>query len=91
MIYPLLRIGRVGMSLLIYPENPLAAAALTEVISTTVPLINPFRFSNNIATLLAIMYYAQFSSEIINIRINKDKYYHGIELLLIILWLNMCN
>ena len=90
MIYPLLRMSRIGISLLVYPENPVATIALTEIISSVGPLINPFRFSNNIATLLAIMYYPQFSSEIIKIQINKDKYYHELELLLIILvWLNM--
>ena len=43
--YPLIRVGRMCSSVAIYPQNPLLAVSISEVLSVGLPLLNNKNYS----------------------------------------------
>lgn len=54
--YPLIRVGRMCSSVAIYPQNPLLAVSISEVLSVGLPLLNNKNYSIIIAVVMAFFY-----------------------------------
>ena len=74
MLLPFIRLNRALATILIYPENPIQAIAISETVSTIIPLFNPNLYKKTIGIILAVMYMPNYASAIINIE-NKNRRY----------------
>ena len=61
-LIPLIRSSRTIAASLIFPENPLPAIAISEVISVIGPILKPDLFPRILGTIMAIMYQPYFAN-----------------------------
>jgi hypothetical protein len=61
-LVPLIRANRAIAASLIFPENPLPAIAVSEVISVVGPILKPDLFPRILGTIMAMMYQPYFAN-----------------------------
>lgn len=61
-LVPLIRANRAIAASLIFPENPLQAIAVSEVISVIGPILKPDLFPRILGTIMAMMYQPYFAN-----------------------------
>ena len=61
LLIPLIRSSRAISACLIYPEHPVQAIAISEVISVIGPMLNPELLPKIIGTMYAIMFDPRFA------------------------------
>jgi len=79
-LIPLLRFNRAIASAMIYPDHPVKAIAISEVVSVIGPFLNPKMYSRIIATTVALMYLPNFAHEILNYYVKNNKIYYQAEI-----------
>ncbi len=87
MLYPLLRVNRAISSILIAPEHPIQAVAVSEIVSFVAPLLNPSMYTKTLSALIAMIYMPQFSLEILNIHYKRYIIYNQAEMCCILLFI----
>ena len=87
MLYPLIRINRAIASVLICPEYPIQAIATSEISSVIIPLLNLNMHSKILSTILAMIYFPQYSSFILDIHNRRYLIYNQAEICLLLLFL----
>ena len=87
MLYPFIRINRAISSILIAPEHPIQAIAVSEIISIVAPLLNPSMYTKTLASLITMMYMPKFSSEILKIHHKQYILYNQAEICCILLFI----
>tara|TARA_B100001057_G_C22314319_1_gene743284 strand:+ start:246 stop:539 length:294 start_codon:yes stop_codon:yes gene_type:complete len=58
---PLIRTNRAIAASLIYPDHPIQAIAISEIVSVIIPVLNPKLFPRIFGTMIAIMYQPNFA------------------------------
>jgi len=61
-LVPLIRANRAIAASLIFPENPLQAIAVSEVISVIGPILKPDLFPRILGTIMAMMYQPYYAN-----------------------------
>ena len=61
-LVPLIRANRAIAASLIFPENPLPAIAVSEVISVIGPILKPDLFPRILGTIMAMIYQPYFAN-----------------------------
>ncbi len=61
-LVPLIRANRAIAASLIFPENPLPAIAVSEVISVVGPILKPDLFPRILGTIMAMMYQPYYAN-----------------------------
>lgn len=61
-LVPLIRANRAISACLIYPEHPLSAIAVSEVISVVGPILKPDLFPRILGTIMAMMYQPYYAN-----------------------------
>lgn len=79
-LYPIIRTTRAISACLIYPEHPLQAIAISEIISSIGPIFNPNIYNKTIALIIAFMYAPKFSYYFIDEINNKENLYYQFEI-----------
>ncbi len=87
MLLPFIRINRACATILIYPQHPIQAIAISETISIIIPLFNPNLYKKTIGIILAIMYMPNYASAIINIENKNRKIYYEFEIYSILIFI----
>ena len=93
MIYPCLRVCRMTAGVFIYPSNPVAAIAVSEIASFIIPILNPSLWKKVITSITIFMYSPTAFPEFINMYIQygiqeREKYEYA-ELCSILLFILM--
>ena len=65
-LVPLIRTNRAIAASLIYPQHPIKAIAISEVISIIGPFLNPNMYNKIIGIMFTIMYMPNYSSYFLN-------------------------
>ena len=65
MIQPLIRTNRALSSILIYPQHPITAIAISEMISVFGPFFSPNIYNKIILLTTTIIYYPTFTNSIL--------------------------
>ena len=86
-LLPFIRANRAFASTLIYPQHPLQAIAISEVVSVFGPLLNKDVYSKIIGFVIAITYVPQFSSLLLEIYNKQNKIYHQAEICCLLLFI----
>ena len=77
-ILPLVRTNRAIAASLLYPENPVQAIAISEIISVFVPLLNTRIYTKMLGITIAMMYNPTFAEFFIeNLEKCEIIYYQG--------------
>mgnify|MGYP001241358864 FL=1 len=74
-LVPLIRTNRAIAASLIYPEHPIQAIAISEIVSVLGPFLNPNMYNKIIGIMFAIMYMPNYSSYFLNYY-NKQNLLH---------------
>jgi hypothetical protein len=85
-LIPLVRTNRAIAASLIYPENPILAVAVSEIVSVIVPLLNPKKYSKIMAHIIAFIYNPNFASSILESYKNSDIIYYKSEICFLLLF-----
>lgn len=86
-LIPIVRANRAIAGSLLYPEHPLQAIAVTEIISVIGPFLNPKMYTKIMALTLAMMYNPTFSSLFIENYQKTQNYYYQAEICTSILFI----
>ena len=84
-LIPCIRAGRAVSACLIYPENPVLAVSISEIISVSVPLLNPSVYNKLVGILLSMAYAPGYASFYLN-GTQKQKNYIISELIFLLLF-----
>ena len=87
-LVPLIRTNRAIAASLIYPEHPIQAIAISEVISVLGPFLNPNMYNKIIGIMFAIMYMPNYSSYFLNYYYKQNLLYDQAELFVFIMSLD---
>ena len=79
LLIPLIRYGRAISACLIYPEHPVQAIAVIEIVSVIGPLLNPKLLPKIIGSIYAIMYNPSFAIYFIKIYHDVNTIYNQAE------------
>tara|TARA_B100000242_G_scaffold293408_1_gene271422 strand:+ start:1383 stop:1673 length:291 start_codon:yes stop_codon:yes gene_type:complete len=85
-LVPLIRTNRAIAASLIYPEHPIQAIAISEVISVLGPFFNPNMYNKIIGIMFAIMYMPNYSSYFLNYYYKQNLLYDQAEICTILLF-----
>lgn len=85
-LIPYIRAGRAISSCLIYPENPVLAVSISEIISVSVPLLNPNVYNKLVGILLSMAYAPGYASFYLKWYSKTEKLYYISELIFLLLF-----
>ena len=86
-IIPLIRCNRAIVATFIYPNHPIIAISISEIISVIAPILNPNTLKKINGLILTIIYAPTFSHAIFNIYKNDNINKNKTELLLLIIFI----
>lgn len=86
MLYPLIRANRALVSILIYPEHPLQAIAVSETVSIFTPLFNPIIYKKILYLTTSMLYCPTFANYILETHFKQYKIYNQAEICCILLF-----
>ena len=85
-LIPYIRAGRAISSCLIYPENPVLAISVSEIISVSVPLLNPTVYNKLVGIILSMAYAPSYASFYLNWYSKTEKLYYILELVFLFIF-----
>lgn len=85
-LIPYIRAGRAISSCLIYPENPVLAISVSEIISVSVPLLNPTVYNKLVGIILSMAYAPSYASFYLNWYSKREKLYYILELVFLFIF-----
>ena len=85
-LVPLIRANRAIAASLIYPQHPVQAIAISEIISLVGPILNPKLFPRILGTTLALMYSPYFAYYFLKKYNEINTIYHQSEICCLLLF-----
>ena len=85
-LVPLIRTNRAIAATLIYPEHPIQAIAISEVISVLGPFLNPNMYNKILGLMLTMMYMPNFASYFLNYYYKQNLLHDQAEICTILLF-----
>lgn len=85
-LIPYIRAGRAISSCLIYPDNPVLAVSISEIISVGIPLLNPSVYNKLVGILLSMAYAPGYASFYLKWYSKSEKLYYISELILLFIF-----
>lgn len=85
-LIPYIRVGRAVSACLIYPENPVLAVSISEIISVSVPLLNPNVYNKLVGILLSMAYAPDYASFYLKWYSKSEKLYYMSELIFLFIF-----
>ena len=85
-LIPYIRAGRAISACFIYPENPVLAVSMSEIISVTIPLLNPNIYNKLVGILLSMAYAPGYASFYLKWYSKSEKLYYMSELIFLLLF-----
>lgn len=86
-LVPLIRANRAIAASLIYPQHPVQAIAISEIISLVGPVLNPKLFPRILGTMLALMYSPYFAYYFLKRYNEVNTIYHQTEICCLLLFI----
>jgi hypothetical protein len=87
MLQPLIRINRAISGILLFPDNPVATIATSEIISVFGPFCTPTIYNKIIAIIAGVLYCPTFANDILKIHYRESKIYNQAEICFILLFI----
>ena len=87
MLYPLIRINRAIASCIIYPDHPIKAIAISEIVSVVGPLLNPKNYLRILSFLLTVSNNPHFAGHIFEIYNKPFIKYNQAEIILLLIFI----
>ena len=86
-LVPVIRANRAIAASLIYPQHPVQAIAISEIISLVGPLLNPKLFPIIFGTMLAVVYSPYFAYFYLKKYTQVNTIYHQAEICCLLLFI----
>lgn len=86
-LVPLIRTTRAISASYIYPQHPIIAVGISEIVSVFGPFLNPKLLSKSLSTFICILYLPQFTSAYLKLYTESEKIYYQTELMFLMLFI----